>query len=188
MLRTSTILVTIFLALAVTAANAHSMFEELPELRTADWIDLSRYTGTWYEIASIPEIFEYKCTNSQATYTAEKDYILVHNQCNRNSFDGILTEVDGKAYPTEESNARLKVYFFKLQPVAGDYWVIELDEDYNWAIVGVPSRKSGWILSRTPQISDELLKELYQRLRDQSYDVTKFKPTPQQKRDAFSFD
>jgi apolipoprotein D and lipocalin family protein len=109
MLRASTILVTIFLVLAVTAANEHSSVEKFPPLRTPDKIDLSRYLGTWYVISAIPEISEYKCVNTKATYTAEKGHIFMHNQCNRNSFDGKLIVDDAIAYPTKENNARWRL-------------------------------------------------------------------------------
>jgi apolipoprotein D and lipocalin family protein len=126
------------LALAVTAANAHSSDAKLPPLRTADWVDLSRYLGTWYVISTIPEDFGYKSLGIHTTYTAEKDHILIDIKWRRDSFDGAIMEYAGKAYPSKESNARWKFEVSKPKQLVSDYWIIELDKDYNWAIVSGP--------------------------------------------------
>jgi apolipoprotein D and lipocalin family protein len=152
----------------------------LPELTTVSNIDLARYTGKWYEITAIPMRQEEGCYNTQAVYTAETGYIQVHNTCNIGAFDGPLNEAYAKAYPNAENNAKLMVYFTKIEIFGGGYWVIGLDPDYQWAIVGNPSREFGWILSRTPTISQELLDELFGILTDKFYDVRKFVMTPQQ--------
>ena len=74
-------------------------------------------------------------------------------------------------------NAKLKVSFFG--PFWGDYWIIDLDPDYQWAVVGVPNRKYLWILSRTPQMEAEVYEGIVSRLRDQGYDPARLNRTPQ---------
>jgi apolipoprotein D and lipocalin family protein len=149
----------LFLALLfVTACVAtDSLRRDLPPLQTASWIDLSKYTGLWYEIAVIPYFFERGCYNTRATYTSEQGYVGVLNECNRGGFDAPLVQTPGKAYPDATDNAKLQVYFTQVQPLPGNYWVIDLDPDYQWSIVGNPTRRYGWILARTPTISQELL-------------------------------
>ena len=71
------------------------------------------------------------------------------------------------------------VRLFGLSLFWGDYWIIGLDEDYSYAIVGTPDRKYGWILSRNPQISPETPNRINSILRDQGYDPEDFKMTPQ---------
>ena len=127
--------------------------EDAP-LRTVAGVDLDRYLGTWYEIASYPAWFQKGCTGSTATYSLQTDgRIRVVNQCFRKSLDGPRKTSTGKAVVVDgSSNAKLKVWFF--WPFKGDYWIIDLDPDYRWAVVGVPSRKYLWILSRTPAPDD----------------------------------
>jgi apolipoprotein D and lipocalin family protein len=168
----------ILAVLLIVACHAESSLrKDLPPLKTASWIDLTKYQGLWYEIAVIPYIFEKGCINTRATYTAVSDYVQVENQCTRN---GVDEDILGKAYPDPSDNAKLKVYFSQVQPFPGNYWVIELDPDYQWAIVGAPSRRFGWILARTPSISEELLDELFGLLIEQYYDISKFVLTTQQ--------
>ena len=72
-----------------------------------------------------------------------------------------------------KTNAKLEVSFVSFlgwRPFWGDYWIIGLDEDYQWAIVGTPNRKYGWVLSRTPQLSKETMEEIFQILKEQGYD------------------
>ena len=112
-------------------------------------VELPRYAGTWFEIARFPMFFQEHCRgDTTANYRlADDGVVTVTNRCRTDSgFD----QADGKATVVEGShNARLKVSFF--WPFRSDYWVIGLDPDYHWAVVGNPNRKNLWILSRTPQ-------------------------------------
>lgn len=174
---TSTVLMLWVIALACPVAAA----EKTPLLVTVPHVELNRYLGTWYEIASYPAWFQKGCTGSTAEYAALPDgRIRVINRCFKNSLDGPLKESNGKAEVVDTtSNARLKVWFF--WPFKGDYWIIDLDADYQWAVVGVPSRKYLWILSRAPEMDDTVYEGIITRLIDQGYDPTRLKRTLQPK-------
>ncbi len=132
-------------------------------------IDLQRYSGTWYEIARYPNRFEKGCDGVTATYRIVDDgSIEVINRCRRVDRGGSISEVKGRARVCDErSPAKLKVTFF--WPFYGHYWVIELAEDYSWAVVGHPSRKYLWILARQSHLEKDLLQKILLRIVDQGY-------------------
>jgi apolipoprotein D and lipocalin family protein len=139
-----------------------------PPLDVVDEVDLDRYLGKWYEIASFPQRFQRGCVASTATYTRREDgRIGVLNECRNGSFDGELRRAEGVAWVADEggSRARLKVQFF--WPFHGDYWIIDLDPEYRYAAVGHPSRDYLWILSRTPTLDPTLYRALSTRLEAQ---------------------
>lgn len=150
-------------------------------LQTVPRVDLARYLGTWYEIATIPQRFQKGCTGVTANYTLRPDGdITVVNACRKDSLNGKFKSVTGKAWVTDkQTNAKLKVRFF--WPFSGAYWIIELDSlNYQYAVVGHPNRQYLWILSRTPQMDDALYNELVSRIvNTHGYDVSKLKKTPQ---------
>lgn len=117
-------------------------------------VDLARYAGKWFEIASFPMFFQRQCVgDTSASYALGADgRVEVSNRCRtENGFDeakGVATVVEGWG------NSRLKVSFF--WPFKSDYWVMGLDNDYRWAVVGNPNRKYLWVLSRTPQLLQTL--------------------------------
>jgi apolipoprotein D and lipocalin family protein len=144
-------------------------------LRTVERVDLQRYAGTWYEIASFPTRFQRGCTATTATYALRDDgRVSVRNRCMR---DGEAAGVEGVAWPVDESNARLKVRF--LWPFTGDYQVIALATGYEWAVVGHPSRDYLWILARTPRIDEALYRELVAKAEAQGFEVSRLERTPQ---------
>lgn len=149
------------------------------KLETVPEVDLERYAGTWYEIASFPQRFQKGCHCTTATYTkTDKDYILVENKCRRDSINGKASGITGKAFIDAESgNAKLKVQFF--WPLRGKYWIIDLADDYSYAVVGHPNRKYLWILSRTPLMDEQLYEEIVQRAKSKNFDVQKLKKTVQ---------
>jgi apolipoprotein D and lipocalin family protein len=154
-------------------------------VKTVANVDLDRYKGLWYEIAKIPNRFQRKCTSgTTAQYALRNDgKIDVINRC----FDkeGKVIEARGIARIVDtESNAKLKVSFVKVLGLSlfwGDYWIIGLGEDYEYAIVGTPNRKYGWILSRTPALSQEKLENIFNLLREQGYNPEEFEMTLQEK-------
>lgn len=116
-------------------------------LATVEQVDIERYSGKWYEVARYENYFEKGCSNATANYVIRKDgKIKVTNQCILE--DGETIEAVGVAYATDTTNSKLKVSFFR--PFYGDYWILMLDDDYKYAVVGDPSREYLWILSRTP--------------------------------------
>ena len=129
------------------------------ELEVVSSVDLSRYVGRWYEIARLPNRFEKKCADSvTATYALRPDgKIEVVNRCRKSS--GEYTTAKGKAKIVDKkTNAKLKVTFF--WPFYGDYWILDLGSNYEYAVVGDPSREYLWILSRTPRIEAALYQQL----------------------------
>lgn len=153
--------------------------EKPPPLETVPHVDLARYMGTWYDIASFPQRFQKGCTGTTAAYTLRADgTVEVLNRCARNSLDGKVTVAKGRAKVVDRTtNARLKVSFF--WPFWGDYWVIDLGKDYEYAVVGHPNRKYLWILSRTPTMAPEVYEGILERLERQHYDTARLVRTPQ---------
>jgi apolipoprotein D and lipocalin family protein len=140
--------------------------ESRQPLPTAPSVDLTRYVGTWYEIARLPMWFQRHCIDSKAIYTILPDNkIGVHNECVTDS--GTLDQADGVATVVDPTtNAKLAVtfdnFFARLVGPSrqGNYWIIDLDPDYRIAMVGTPDRRYLWILARRPHIDDPT----YQRL------------------------
>lgn len=152
-----------------------------PPLRTVDSVDLSRYTGTWYEIARYPNRFQRDCqSDTTAEYTLRKDgKVQVVNSCRQK--DGKIKTARGTAKIADKTtNAKLRVTFF--WPFYGDYWVIGLDSDYRYAIVGEPKRKYLWILSRTPEMDGTTYEKIVEQIRAASYDPEKLIKTRQSPR------
>jgi apolipoprotein D and lipocalin family protein len=150
-------------------------------LKVVDTVDLNRYLGKWYEIASNPAWFQKGCTGSTAEYSLRPDgKIQVINRCFKDSLDGPLKESKGKAEVVDTTtNAKLKVWFF--WPFKGDYWIIDLGSDYQWAVVGEPARKYLWILSRTPTMDESLYREIVRRSQQQGYDPERLQRTAQKR-------
>lgn len=147
-------------------------------LTTVGHVDIPRYMGVWYEIASYPQWFSKNCYNTSATYTLRSDgKVDVLNQCHKGSPTGPVKTAKGIArINNSETNAELKVSFF--WPFWGDYWIIELGDQYEYAVVSEPGRSTLWILSRTPMIDQETLNILLDRLKHvHGFDITKLKYT-----------
>ena len=149
------------------------------DLETVDRVDLDRYLGLWYEIASFPAWFQRDCTGTTAEYTWRDDGMIeVTNSCRKGSLDGKLKRTTGRAKVVDaESNAKLKVSFFG--PFWGDYWILELDPDYQWAVVSVPSRKYLWILSRTPRLDTATYQQILEPLPGRGFDLSRLRETEQ---------
>ena len=153
--------------LAGTAADDRN-----DELEVVPAVDLSRYVGDWYEIARLPNRFQKKCADSvTANYTLGSDgSIKVVNRCRKPS--GEFTTATGKAKIVDKNtNAKLKVTFF--WPFYGKYWILDLDPNYQYAVVGEPGRDYLWILSRTPQIDETLYQQLIAKMQARGFDTTR---------------
>ena len=152
-------------------------------LRVVSHVDLGRYVGTWYEIASIPASFQRFCAGgTTATYSVLPNcQIQVTNQCYTST--GERKKAVGRAWVVDKTtNARLKVSFVSLFGwwlFSADYWIIDLGGRYEYAVVGHPSRNYGWILSRTPTLPEDVLAGIHSRLAAQGYDVSRFRMTDQ---------
>lgn len=160
-----------FLALIMTT-NVNSQ-----KLQTVANVDIDKYSGKWYEIASYPQVFQKGCHCTSAEYTlSDKGFVIVENRCNKGSVDGEQAYIKGKAFVKKNSgNAKLSVRFF--WPFSGKYWIIDLATDYSYAVVSHPSRKYLWILSRTSKMDNEVYDQILNRLKEKGFDLAKLQKT-----------
>jgi len=142
-------------------------------------IDLTQYVGTWYEIASRANRFQANCTGTTATYTLRSDgEITVQNKCFEGGLDGPVKGAEGRARVVDPSApSQLEVTFF--WPFWGDYWVIDLDPEYRFAVIGQPSREYLWILSRTPHMDEATYQGILSRLEQSQYPLDGLNKTVQ---------
>ena len=148
-------------------------------LQTVPNVDLNKYAGKWYEIASYPQTFQKGCHCTTAEYTlSEKGYVIVENRCNKDSVNGKVSYIKGKAFVEEGSgNAKLKVQFF--WPFRAKYWIIDLADDYSYAVVSHPNKKYLWILSRSPKMEEAVYLEILSRLKAKGFDLSILQKTVQ---------
>jgi len=139
-------------------------------LEVVQSVDLGKYMGLWYEIGRYPNRFQKNCFATQVRYTLRTDgKVTVLNSCREDTPDGREKTIEGKAWSVDPAtNAKLKVQFF--WPFRGDYWIIQLDPEYRYAVVGHPKRTYLWILSRTPALDAAILSAIEIRLVEQGYD------------------
>jgi apolipoprotein D and lipocalin family protein len=164
-------------------AGACATAPERPPVQTVAAVDLARYAGVWFEIARFPNSFQdgrgRRCVATTATYTLRQDgQVGVVNRCLDAAAANREIVATGTAYAVEGSgNAKLRVTFF--WPFYGDYWVIALDPDYDWAVVGAPGRDYLWILSRRPAMNAGNYAAGVSAAAAQGFDVERLQPTPQ---------
>jgi apolipoprotein D and lipocalin family protein len=169
-----------FLLLFLTIIKGQDMKNEL---QVVNKVDLKKYIGLWYEVAKIPNWFQKKCIkNTTAEYSLLDDgKIKVVNSCTE--ADGSNNVAEGVAKIADNiSNAKLEVSFVKILGIQlfwGDYWIIGLGENYDFALVGSPNRKYGWILSRTKKLPQEKLNQISDLLKIKGYDIKNFEFTEQ---------
>ncbi|XP_052198467.1 temperature-induced lipocalin-1-like [Diospyros lotus] len=161
------------------SASPESGKADQKELRVVKGLDLKRYMGRWYEIASFPQPFmPPNATNTRATYSLRADGTV--NVLNEAFVNGKRIAIEGVAYRAHPSSDEAK---FKLRfpnvPVIGNYWVLYIDRRYQYALVGEPTRMSLFILSRKNHIDEKKYKKLVKMAKDEGYDVTKLQKTKQ---------
>lgn len=139
-------------------------------------VEVSRYLGSWHQVAWIPNSFQGDCaSDTQATYTLDGKDLRVQNQCK--DLNGKTTEAIGIAKIVEgTNNAKLRVSFFR--PFYGNYWVLALDPDYQWVLVGEPKRTFGWVLARDKQLAPATLNHILDRAVALGYERAAFKVSP----------
>ena len=155
-----------------------------PALTTVASIDVPRYMGTWYEVAKFPNRFQKMCVrNTQATYSLQADgTVRVVNRCTMS--DGTSKEAEGAARQIGPATSpKLQVRFapawlYFLPWVWGNYWVIDLDPNYQWVAVSEPEREFLWVLSRTPQMEPATYEALVARLAAVGFDTGKLEASP----------
>ena len=172
-------ILTTFIACAVSIINGCACPPSTKYTdQTVALVELPRYMGKWYAIASLPAWFQKNCFCVTAKYSLEKDHVKVVNACRKGAPDGPLKVSTAKAFVVPHTgNSQLKVQFF--WPFKGDYWIIALDDDYRYAIVGHPCKKYLWILSRTPAMDEKTYDMLVETARSKGYDVEKIERIPQ---------
>jgi apolipoprotein D and lipocalin family protein len=183
-LSTSLIFIMGLLLLSINPSQAIAQKSD-QSVRAIASLDVPRYQGTWYEIAKFPNWFQKKCiANTKATYTAKPDGNLrVLNSCK--TAGGDTSEAEGLARQIgAKDSSKLEVRFAPawlsfLPLVWGDYWVIDLDPQYQLAVVSDPRREYLWILSRTPQLDPKVYEDVLNRLQQQQFDIQKLELTPQ---------
>lgn len=171
-----------FSAVAVVSVKAQKTPNELAAVPK---VDLKRYAGKWFEIARYPNKFQEKCAgNTTATYTLKaNNKIEVLNECLKKN--GVTDRAKGNAKIIDKNtNAKLEVRFAPaflsfIPAVWGDYWIIDLDDDYKYAAVGDPQRKYLWILSRTPELDDATYQNILRRVEKLGFNPGKLDKTPQ---------
>jgi apolipoprotein D and lipocalin family protein len=166
--------------------SAYGQANDVP-VKTIPSLDVQRYLGACYEIAKYPNWFQKKCvSNTKAVYSARADGTLkVLNSCK--TADGEVSEAEGTARQIgSKDSPKLEVRFAPawlafVPMVWGDYWVIDLDPQYQVAVVSDPHREYLWILSRTPQLDKKVYEDTLQRLQAQQFDTRKLEITSQAK-------
>ncbi len=139
------------------------------EVETVPYVELGKYAGVWYEIGRYPQRFEKGATHVTAEYVPCDGYLKVTNTCLKK---GKKKTAKGKAFVVPDSgNAKLKVEFF--WPFKGDYWIIELDKDYQWAVVSNRKLSSLWILYRKPHINNEILLPIVYSLMERGFNLAR---------------
>lgn len=169
--------------MALVLATSAAVQAEPAPLQTVPSVDVPRYMGTWHEIAKYPNWFQRKCASStQANYTLQTDgRVQVLNRCKNDK--GEWTEALGAARQIgEPTSPRLKVRFAPewlsfIPLVWGDYWIIDLDADYQWVVVSEPRREYLWILSRTPQMPPATYQALLAKLKTRGFELDRIEPS-----------
>ncbi|WP_216251567.1 lipocalin family protein [Polynucleobacter sp. 71A-WALBACH] len=182
--RASLISISGFILIAVGSSQAMAQQGD-QSVKTIAALDVPRYLGTWYEIAKFPNWFQKKCvSNTKAVYTAKSDGNLrVLNSCKTaggetSEAEGLARQIGAKDSPKLE--VRFAPEWLSFLPLVwGDYWVIDLDPQYQVAAVSDPRREYLWVLSRTPQLDPQVYADLLQRLKQQQFDIQKLELTSQ---------
>ncbi len=173
---TAPVILVLFISMLLISACHLMDTNNMSSLQVVEYVDLERYSGKWYEIARYPHKFQEGCVGTQATYTLIGDRLSVLNECYEESQPGKVRSAKGRAWVVDrETNAKLKVSFF--WPFSGDYWIIDLGDNYEYAVVGHPKRKYLWILSRTRELRDTSYERILNRLENQGYDTSKLLKT-----------
>lgn len=162
----------ILFVLSISAGGCKTNSDKM-DVTTVKQLDLERYMGTWYEIARFDHSFERNLVGVTATYSLRPDgKITVVNQGYKNALGGKPNRAKGKAkQPNPNDPGKLKVSFFLF--FYADYYILELDRDYQWVLIGSSTNKYLWILSRSPELSTEKLNYILGKAKQRGYDTSK---------------
>lgn len=181
----SAAIVPILLMFGLFVSGSFKAAAQAAQVTTVPSVDLKRYSGKWFEIARYPNKFQKDCVgNTTAEYVLNTDETLqVTNRCLKK--DGKVSEATGKGKVEDTTTrAKLAVRFAPavlsfLPMVWGDYWIIDLDSNYQYSVVGDPERKYLWILSRTPNMDDAIYQQILRKVEKMGYQPNKLMKTPQ---------
>ncbi len=145
-------------------------------------VDVDRYLGTWFEVARLPNLeadgFGRRCVDVTATYTKRADGLIGVQTVSYNAAAGMRrSEVNGTARPVNPGGSKLLLTFYYV--VRGDHWIVGLDPDYRWSLVGTPSRRRLWLMSRTPRLDPAGYDRAMEVAAAQGYDAARVTPTAQ---------
>lgn len=165
----------------LVALSGCAMMRGGPPLETVDEVDLERYMGEWYVIANIPYFGERGNVAGRAIYRMRDDGRMDDIYRYRDgSFDAPVEEMTGVAWVVDEdSNAEWKVQFY--WPIRFGYYIVGLDDDYRWTVVGHPSREYAWIMARKPELPDERYQALLDLLDARGFDSSRVEKVPQRR-------
>lgn len=146
-------------------------------LDVAPNVDLARFQGQWFEIAKLPRATQANCTGTAAFYTLRDGGMDVVNECHLDKLDGKLKSSSARINTTAEGpSAKLSI---DVGGFFGDYWILEVGENYEYAVVGVPSRDYLWILSRTTKLDQPKLDAILARTKAAKFDTSRLEFTVQ---------
>jgi apolipoprotein D and lipocalin family protein len=146
-------------------------------LDVAPNVDLARFQGQWFEIAKLPRATQVSCTGTTAFYVLRDNGLDVTNQCHVGTLDGSLrTSLQRVEAPGDGTFSKLSL---EVGGFSGDYWILEVGAQYEYATIGVPSREYLWILSRTPSLDAATLGGIVERLHASGFDTSRLEYTPQ---------
>lgn len=164
---------TLLVGLAVNNADVQSYLrKDIKEPVPVPYVDIQKYSGSWYEQAVIPYYFERGCSHTVATYSLNPDgkSVKVVNNCTRN---GQLVSATGKAIPEDSTNAKLKVEFVSTLDIGGQYWIVRLGKDYDYAVVTSPNYHYLWVLAREKKMPEDKYQAIIADLKKDNYPVEK---------------
>jgi apolipoprotein D and lipocalin family protein len=163
-----------WLAVAVCLAASGCSHEPLD---VAPQVDLARFQGKWFEIAALPRYAQSGCTATTAFYVLRDDGMDVTHQCRVGGLEGPLKSSVARVDRADDALAsKLNI---QVAGFSGDYWILEVGEHYEYAVVGVPSRDYLWILSRTPSLDQGKLDAILGRMRASKFDTSRLEYTTQ---------
>ncbi len=148
-------------------------------METVEHVNLERFMGDWYVIASIPTFIEKKAHNAVESYALNDDGTVATTfRFRKDGFDGKIKEYQPKGFVRDTgSNALWGMQF--IWPFKGDYRIVYLDDGYDVTVIGRQKRDYVWIMARTPEISDGKYAEMVDFVSEIGYDASKLRKVPQ---------
>ena len=176
------LIINLFIVLINTLVITSVFAEDNNDLEVVSNLDLHKFQGIWYEIAHNPWFPENNCFAMIAHYKLiEDNKIEVTNICRKHGFDGEISKITGKAWLVDPIlTSKWEVQF--IWPFTLDYWVIDLEENYNYAVIGEPDKENFWILSRKPIMEKGLLTKIIEKTKMKGYDLSNLILMPQDQR------